>query len=151
MDVWESDLLDVQSIAMYNYMHRCILSVIDVFSKYLHLVPLKTKCGPSITSAFRSLFHGDDSRRHVWILTDKGKEFLNKHFHDMLRYEGIQFQVCKNPVVKCAVVERAHRTIRDRLLKYFTFKNTYRYIDVLSKFVKAYNDTVHTTTGMEPS
>jgi hypothetical protein len=32
-----------------------------------------------------------------------------------------------------------------------TYKNTYRYIDVLPKFVKGYNDTVHSTTGMNPS
>jgi len=69
----------------------------------------------------------------------------------MLPHEGIQFQVCKNPYVNCAVVDRAHRTIRDRLYKYFTYKNTYRYIDVLPKFVKAYNDKVHPTTGMAPS
>jgi hypothetical protein len=36
-----------------------------------------------------------------------------------------------------------HRTIRERLYKYFTYKYTYRYIDVLPKFVKAYNDMVH--------
>jgi hypothetical protein len=66
----------------------------------------------------------------------------------MLRDEGIQFQVCRYPDLKCAVVELAHRTIRDRLFKFFTSSNSYRYIDVLPKFVKAYNDTVHTTTGM---
>jgi len=71
-------------------MYRYIISVLDVFSKYLHLVPEKTKSGPAITSAFRSLFH-DDSRRPVWVRTDKGKEFLNKHFQYILRYEGIQF------------------------------------------------------------
>ena len=37
------------------------------------------------------------------------------------------------------------------LYKYFTYKNTGRYIDVLQKFVEAYNDTVHITTGMAPS
>ena len=50
-----------------------------------------------------------------------------------------------------AVVERAYTTIRDRLFIYFTFKNTYRYIDVLPKFVKAYNETVHPTKGVAPS
>jgi len=69
----------------------------------------------------------------------------------MLRDEGIQFQVFKNPDVKCAIVERAHRTIRERLFKYFTFRNSYRYIDVLPKYVNASNDTVHSTTGMAPS
>jgi len=69
----------------------------------------------------------------------------------MLRDEAIQFQVFRNPDVKCAVVERVHKTIRERLFKYFTFSNSYRYIDVLPKFVKAYNDIVHTKTGMAPS
>ena len=69
----------------------------------------------------------------------------------MLRDEGIQFQFCRNPDVKCAVIERVHRTIRDILIKYSTFSDSYRYIDVLPKFVKSYNDTVHTTTVMAPS
>jgi len=46
---------------------------------------------------------------------------------------GIQFQACKNPDVKCAFVERAQRTIRERLYKYFTYKNTLRYINISPK------------------
>jgi len=48
-------------------------------------------------------------------------------------------------------VERAHRTIRDKLYKYFTYKNTFRFIDVLPAFVRGYNATVHSTTGMLPA
>jgi len=40
----------------------------------------------------------------------------------MLRDDGIHFQVCKNPDVKCTLIEGAHRTIRDRLYKLFTYK-----------------------------
>jgi len=110
---------------------------------------MKTNSGPAVAAAFRSIF--DDktkltSRRLVWVRT--GKEFRNKHFQDMLRDEGIQFQVRGNPDVKCAVVERAHRTIRNRLYEYFTYKNTFRCIDDLPKFVRAYNDKVHSTTCM---
>jgi len=43
---------------------------------------------------------------------------------DMLKHEGIQFQVCRNPDVKYSVVVRAIPTIRDRLYKYFTYKST---------------------------
>jgi len=115
---------------------------------------VKTKSGPAVTAAFLSIFDEKPkltSRRPVWVRTDKGKEFLNKQFQDMLRDEGIQFQVCRNPDVKCAVVELAQRMIRDRLYKYFTYKNMFKYIYVLTKFVRAYNDTVHSTTGMAPS
>jgi transposase InsO family protein len=114
MYVLECDMTDLQAYARYNDNYRYILTVIDVFSKYLHMVPVKTKSGPSIASAFRSIL-ADPNRRPVWVRTDKGKEFLNKHFQDMLREEGIQFQTCRNPDVKCAAVERLHRTIRDRL------------------------------------
>jgi len=46
----------------------------------------------------------------------------------------IEFQVFRNRDLKRAVVERVHRTIRDRLYKYFTYKNTYIYMDVMPKF-----------------
>ena len=69
----------------------------------------------------------------------------------MLRGEGIEFRVRKNHDVKCAYFVVAHRTIRDRIYKYFTYKNCYRYIDVLPKYVRAYNETVLSTKGMTPS
>jgi len=69
----------------------------------------------------------------------------------MLKREGIQFQVCKNPDMKCSAVERAHRRIRDQLYKYINYKNTYRFIDVLPKFVRAYNDTLHSSSCMAQS
>jgi len=138
--VWECYLLDVQSYAKYNDNFRYILSIIDVFSKFLYLIPVKTKSGPAVAAAFRSIF--DDkpklpSRRPVWVRTDKGKEFLNKEFQDFLRDEGIQFLGVQEPRRECAVVERAQRTIHDRLYKYFTYKNTFRYIDVFPEFLRA--------------
>jgi hypothetical protein len=86
MDVWECDLENLQACDNYRY----ILSIIDVFSKYLHLVPVKTKNGPSVTLAIRSILV-DLKRRHIQVRTEKGKEFVNIYFQDMLREEGIQF------------------------------------------------------------
>jgi len=127
MDVRECDLVDVRALGKYNDKYVYIISVIDIFSKFLHLVPLRSKTGTAVSSAFQSIFKDPrySTRRTIRLRTDKGKEFLNRQFQDMLQREGIQFEVCKNPDVKCSVVERDHRTIRDRLYKYFTYKNTY--------------------------
>ena len=156
MEVCESDLLDVQNISKFKGNYKYLLTVIDVFSKFLHVVPLKSKTGQTVTSAFQSIFNDKKcSKPHkqcpLTLRTDKGKEFLNKIFQDTLKHEGIQFQVCKNPDVKCSVVELVQRTLREKFHKHFTFKNSYRYIDVLQELVKAYNDTVHNTTGIAPS
>jgi len=133
MDMWEFDLLVVESYAKYNNNFKYIL--FDVFSKFLYLITCEDK-GRTCSSIF------DDmpklpSRPPVWLRTDKGKEFLNKEFQAIFHEEGIHFQVCRNPDVKCVVVERSHRTIHDILYKYFTYKNTFRYIDVMLKFVRA--------------
>jgi transposase InsO family protein len=156
MDFWECDLVDVQNLGKFNDGYRFLLTAIDVFSKFLHIVPLKSKTGKDVTLAFLIIFKDSKyskpiRRRPIMVRTDKGKEFLNKTFQDMLKREGIEFSVCRNPDKKCAVIERVHRTIRNKLYKYFTYKNTYRYIDVLGDFVKGYNDTVHDTTGIAPA
>ena len=119
----------------------------------MHMVPLKVKTGAATAAEFESVLRDPKYRRRrpIWVRTDKGKEFLAREFQAVLKREGIQFQVCKNPDVKCSIVERAHRTVRNRIYKYFTYKNTYTYIDVLPKFVKAYNATVHAATGMAPA
>jgi hypothetical protein len=136
--------------------YRYILTFIDFFSKFLREVPLKSKTGLAVTSSFQSVFKdtkyssSSSRKRPVWVRTDKGKEFLNTTFQDILKHEKIEFQVCRNPDAKCAIVERVKRTLRDKIFKNFTYSNSHKYIDVLPKFVTAYN-TMHRSTGMAPS
>jgi len=156
MDVWEYDLIDVKALSRHNDGVKYLLTVIDVFSKFLHKVPLRSKSGKDVSAAFQSvvrdpLYSKPFKRRPVWVRTDKGTEFFNESFQKLLKREGIQFQVCKNPDIKCSIVERVQRTVRDNLYKYFTHKNTYRYIDVLSDFVSGYNATVHVSNCMAPA
>jgi len=52
MDVWEFDLVDVQAHSRHNDGVKYLLTVNDVFSKFLHVVPLKSKSGKDVRSAF---------------------------------------------------------------------------------------------------
>jgi hypothetical protein len=54
-DVWEADIMDLSSLQKYNDNYKYILQVIDVFSKYLHSVPLRSKTSAAVTSAFKAM------------------------------------------------------------------------------------------------
>ena len=45
----------MQLLSKYNKGMRCLLCVIDIFSKYAWVVPLKDKKGISIVKAFQSI------------------------------------------------------------------------------------------------
>ena len=63
-------------ISKFNNGFRSSLCVIDIFSKYACVVPLKDRKGVSIVNSFQKIL--DDSNRKpnkIWV--DKGSEFYN--------------------------------------------------------------------------
>lgn len=146
-DQWEADLVDMQGMAKYNNNVKYLLTVIDSLSKFAFVEPLKDKTGPSVVKAFSKIFKTRQPRK---LRTDKGKEFLNRHFQEFLNKRGIIFFTSNNET-KAAIVERFNRTLQEKMWRYFTATNHQRYIDILQNMVDSYNDTVHTTTGYPPS
>ncbi|KAK3745286.1 hypothetical protein QZH41_013954 [Actinostola sp. cb2023] len=51
---------------------------------------------------------------------------------------------------KAQIVERFHRTIKNRLWRYFTAQNTQKYVDVLPEFVTGYNQAYHRSIRRSP-
>ena len=52
--------------------------------------------------------------------------------------------------VKANYAERAMKTIRGKIYKYFTYKQSYHYIDALQDITRAYNSSVHRSIKMAP-
>ena len=52
-NIWGADLADMQLISKFNKGFRFLLCVIDIFSKYAWVVPLKDKKGVSIVNALQ--------------------------------------------------------------------------------------------------
>ena len=61
-------------ISRFNKGFRFLLCVIDIFSKYAWIVPLKDKKGVSIVNAFKN-FLKQSARKPNKIWVDKGREF----------------------------------------------------------------------------
>lgn len=152
-DLWEFDLCDMQSLAMYNDGYKYILSVIDVFSKYGWMVPLKNKTAIQVTRGLKNIME-TSGRKPRNIQSDEGTEFKNSTLSSFLKSRGIKqnFPMLQS-LQKAAVVERFNRTLKIKIFKYFTFKGKdyRRYLNVLQELVDSYNNTRHTTIKMAPA
>ena len=81
-EIWCSDLVEMQQFSKWNKGYRYLLMVLDVFSKYGWIVPLKDKKGETAIEAFKMIIK--EGRKPEYLWTDKGKEYYNKHFKDLL-------------------------------------------------------------------
>ncbi|XP_025161893.1 uncharacterized protein LOC112590224 [Harpegnathos saltator] len=150
-DLWEVDLIELANLRNYNEGYCYLLTIIDVFSKFVWVEPIRSKSSTSMTEAFRHVLSRNGGRIPTWLQSDKGKEFIGQTFQNFLKKKNICFRTLRNPDAKAAVVERFNRMFEERLWRYFTHKNIHRYIDVLQGIVHAYNHTRHSTIKMEPA
>ena len=67
----------MQAFSKENRGVKYLLTVIDVFSKYGWMIPLKEKTGRSVANALRTIFN-QSLRKPQKLWVDKGKEFYNK-------------------------------------------------------------------------
>ena len=145
---FQADLVDLRSLSEFNDGYTFLLTCIDILSKYGWAIPIKQKTGPQITAAFDKIVKS--GRKPKILQTDKGSEFLNRIFLNYLKKKSIRFFQTHSEA-KASVIERFNRTIKGRMWKYFTYKNTHRYIDVLPDLLKAYNNSYHRSIQMKPS
>jgi hypothetical protein len=111
-------------------------------------MPLKRKDARSVAEAFDNIFI---ERKPQKLQTDKGKEFVNSTFQKKLEELGVQFYVSQNEDIKASVAERFNRTLKTKMWKYFTHRNTFKYTDVLQDLMYFYNHSYHRTIGRTPA
>ena len=108
----------MQLLSKFNKGIKYLLCVIDLFSKYAFVVPLKDKKGIGIVNAFQSIL--DKSKRKpnkIWV--NKGSEFYNASFKKWLQGNDIVMYSTNNEG-KSVVAERFIRTLKSEIYKYMT-------------------------------
>ena len=143
------DLADMQLLSKCNKGIRFLLCVIDTFSKYAWVFPLKDKKGISIVKAFQIILKQSNSRKPNKIWVDKGSEFYNDYFKKWLRDNDIVMYSTHNEG-KSVVAERFIKTLKSKIYKYMTSISKSVYIDKLDDIVDEYNNTYHTTIKVKP-
>ena len=139
--IWAADLADMKAFEKYNDGYTFLLLVIDIFSKYGWVIPLKNKKGKTVAEALKNIF---EERKPEKLWTDKGTEFYNKDVKKLIEIYSTENKE------KSSVVERWIRTMKEKMWKYFMDNNTNTYMDVLPELVEDYNNTVHSSIKMTP-
>ena len=121
--------------------------VLDLFSKYGWIVPLKDKKGETVAEAFKTIFKEGRKPQYLWI--DNGKEYYNKNMRELLEKNGLTLYSTENEE-KSSVCERWNRTIKTKMWKQFTVHGNTINLDILPKILEQYNNTKHSSIKMTP-
>ena len=138
----------MQLIGKFNKGFGFLLYVIDIFSKYAWVVPLKDKKGISIVNAFQKILKESDRRPNkIWV--DKGSEFYNNSFKKWLKDNDIEIYSIHNEG-KWVAAERFIKILKNKIYKYITSVSKNVYINKLDDIVNEFNKTYHRTIKKKP-
>ena len=62
-EIWAADLADMKAFSKFNKGFNFLLLVIDIFSKYGWIIPLKDKTGKSVASALKTISRKENRER----------------------------------------------------------------------------------------
>lgn len=148
-----ADLGDFQSLAKFNGGYTMLLVVVDCYSRFVHVQPLKNKSGPVMLEAMEKVFE-DMRKRYGFIcsrmFTDRGTEFKCWQMQKLFSDNKVQ-HILTNNEIKCSMAERMIRTLKGRLYRAFTARNTNRWVDIIQKLATAINNSVNRSIKRTPA
>ena len=148
------DIMDLSNYKSKNKGFRYVLLIQDIYSRVIFGVPLKSKNGKVVLDAIKQIeteFHKQSYRINSYCF-DFGNEFVNRYFDEYTTQKRVKL-FPKNPDVKnssLATIDRAIRTIRAIILRYFTATKTLNWISVFQKILDNINGSVNRTIKVRP-
>ena len=107
-DLWQADLIDMQTHARKNNGFKFILIVIDTYTKYLWFEALKNKTAKECTKGIIKILKKNHPK---FLQTDNGTEFYNNEFQSVIKKYYIRHYSTYSSI-KAGMAERVIKTIK---------------------------------------
>jgi len=140
------DLIDIKDFHKDNMGTKYLLAAIDIFTRKAWVYPMKDKRAVTSVAIMRKLLEDSGPFLPKAILFDRGKEFVNKLVHQLLKEKKVKI-ILPNTEAKAAFVERFNQTLQRKIYMHMTQYNTDKYIDNLPNIVASYNKQKHESLG----
>ena len=85
------------------------------------------------------------------ISCDSGREFNNTEFIEFCDKEKITIYFITNDSHKLGIINRFHRTLKNKLTQHFIATDNFNWIGIIDKIIDNYNHTVNRGIGNEPA
>ena len=142
-ETWQADLIEMIPYVRDNKGYRYQLTIIDIFSKYAWVIPVKRKTGKDVSEAMKSVLVKGRVPKN--LQTDRGKEFYNSDFQKLMNTYKIKlYSTYSN--LKASICERFNRTLKSAMWKNFSLRGNYKWLDILPDLLTAYNNRKHRTS-----
>ena len=146
---WDSDTANMVKYKSENDGYSYFSVFIDIFSRYLYTAPMKFLTGEEMVKVTRTVFDKTTNKPQI-MRTDQGSEYKSKKFRKFLKDEGVK-HIFTFYETKANYAERVIKSIKLKIRKYLTSRETYRWIDVLDDLTYSYNNSYHRMIKMTPS
>ncbi|XP_045208690.2 uncharacterized protein LOC123560589 [Mercenaria mercenaria] len=148
--LWDVDLASCESLSKYNSGVRFLMVTVDVFSRYMWVVPLNDKTNKETVRGFDQILNSTN-RRPITLRSDKGQEWKGQIFQAYLKKQGITYYSTESDN-HANYSEVAIRFLKQAMYRYFASKHTFTFTDVLQDIVYNYNHRIHSgLNGMTPA
>lgn len=148
LNSYQIDLTFLPRYKKQNNNYYILFTAIGINNRYAYVDYSKDKKSDTILSIFKKFFKKVKYINN--IDGDLGSEFTNKKFINYLNENKIQYDFFKSDSHKLGIINRFHRTLKDKLTKYFTATDTVKWIDVIDKITLNYNNTYHRGIKAKP-
>ena len=137
-------LADVAYMMDFSHVNnRYLLFLLDAYSRYLYIYPLKDLKSNTVGSVLRNFLENESLFKYSYLLSDDGIELRNNYIKKIYKEFGITPYSTRNREIKSAISERNIRTIKNRIYKYVSDKVDKNYEKILDKLVDSYNISNH--------
>ena len=145
-----SDLADLAKLSRFNDKVKYLMVVLDGYSRLLKVFPMENKTGKLSAAKLEEALNDPDFEGVTRLFTDAGGEYINTHTKKLFKSKRVKQYSTHNSRFKTSLAEVVIKTLKGKIFRYLTYKNTKRYIDVLPKLVEAYNTSKHSRLNATP-
>ena len=150
-DIWCMDLAQVDKLSDWNSGIKYLMVVVDIFSRFVRVEPMRNKNAETSKRAFLRLCFKRDQDviiypRKLWV--DRGKEFMGD-FRNFCEDIGTRIYHTHSET-KAAYAERAIRSLKNIIYRYLEERDTEKYLPALQSFVDTMNSRRNRSTGLVP-